>query len=154
MSFSPDGKLLASAGLDKKVKLWELPAGKPLEGHTGWVESVSVSPDERMLASASQDMTVRLWDIPSGNPINCLLDPAALGSDQKVDQYTATGAGGRSIAYTLPCGSPVPAGAICTCNCLSGTGPVVPRTPVAPPYPGGTTYCSCNKICTSCVPIQ
>jgi hypothetical protein len=24
---------------------------------------------------------------------------------------------------------------------------------LTPPYPGGTTYCSCNKICT-CVPIK
>jgi hypothetical protein len=47
--------------------------------------------------------------------------------------------------YTLPCGSPVPPGAICTCNCVPGT--VIHHT-----KPVVHTYCTCNKVCT-CVPV-
>lgn len=64
VSFSPDGKLLASAGNDQQVKLWKQD-GTPLDvmfqGHTDSVTRVSFSPDSRIIASASRDKTVKLW---------------------------------------------------------------------------------------------
>nr|WP_229424505.1 hypothetical protein [Moorena producens] len=47
VSFSPDGKLLASGSSDKTVKLWQVEDGKllqTLEGHRSLVRSVSFSP--------------------------------------------------------------------------------------------------------------
>ena len=79
VAFSPDSKLLATAGND--IRLWDVAnrrqLGEPLEGHEGDVNSVAFSPDGRILASAGSDKTVRLWDVGSRRPIGVLEGHAA-----------------------------------------------------------------------------
>ncbi|CAM0142958.1 ribosome assembly [Umbelopsis sp. WA50703] len=66
VSFSPDGRLIASASFDNSVKLWDGRTGKfisSLRGHVGPVYQVCWSSDSRMLISSSKDTTLKIWDL-------------------------------------------------------------------------------------------
>ncbi|GLI58954.1 hypothetical protein VaNZ11_000672 [Volvox africanus] len=65
------GRLLASCGDDKSVKLWDLAGPQPqirytMLGHTDIVSSVCWMPDGSLIASASTDLSIRLWDPTTG----------------------------------------------------------------------------------------
>ena len=65
VSFSPDGKTIATASWDNTARLWNLQGQliQEFNGHQGTVISVSFSPDGKTIATASWDRTARLWNL-------------------------------------------------------------------------------------------
>jgi len=75
--FSPNLQtpLIVSAGWDKLVKVWSLTTCKlkvNLNGHTGYVNTVTVSPDGSLCASGGKDGTAMLWDLNEGRHLSSL----------------------------------------------------------------------------------
>ncbi|ONM11785.1 leunig-related3 [Zea mays] len=63
--FSSDGKLLASAGHEKKVFLWNMDNFKmdtKIEDHTNFITDIRFRTNSTQLATSSSDGTVRLWN--------------------------------------------------------------------------------------------
>lgn len=75
ISFSPDGKYIASGGMDSTINLWEVNGRreiKTFKGHNGKVYSVSFSPSGKYIVSGGSDNEIKLWDIVNDKEIMTL----------------------------------------------------------------------------------
>lgn len=94
LAFSLDDALLASAGDDGIVRVWDLSRGtlrNSFPGHSERVNDVAFSPDGRAVVSAARDGTVRVWDLERGReriPLEVALPPAS---------HLAVSADGRTV---------------------------------------------------------
>lgn len=75
LAYSPNGNLLAFAGGDSLIHVWDFQASKELtalKGHTGFIRTVAFSPDGKLIASAGDDPNVFVWDVATGKELRRL----------------------------------------------------------------------------------
>ncbi|KAG1560470.1 hypothetical protein G6F49_002675 [Rhizopus delemar] len=83
VSFSPDGKYLATGAEDKQIRIWDIAKKRirgVLTGHEQDIYSLEFSRDGRILVSGSGDRTARIWDWQS---LRCLHELRINDADQQ-----------------------------------------------------------------------
>lgn len=158
LAFSPDSHLLASAGSDATVRVWDVVTRNQklsLKGHTDKVRAVTFSPDGSTLASGALHDIIRLWDITTGNQRGSLLVPEKGSATVSSLHFTPDGkklvAG---VGHAVMFGGVLPAEAVIW-NVATGQqlcaikgGPLSPEPSLALGPDGATLAMPTNKTIT------
>jgi RNA polymerase sigma factor (sigma-70 family) len=75
LSFSPDGRTLASTGPEPMIRLWDVADGRKVftqSGHRSRIRNLVVSPADSTIFTAGQDGTIRHWDTATGRELGVI----------------------------------------------------------------------------------
>lgn len=101
LSFTRDGRYIASGSADNSIRVWKvqtrLLAYGPFLGHTSRVNSVDFSPNGKHVVSGSWDKTIRIWNLESGE---APFSPICIEPDL-VDQVAFSPDGINIVAGTI-----------------------------------------------------
>ena len=78
LEFSPDGKLLASSGNDRRVKTWSWDDGAQqisIEGSLAFVETLCFSPDGKTLLTSGRLAPLTAWQVATGREYFPVAEP-------------------------------------------------------------------------------
>jgi len=171
--FSPDGKFLVLVGGGFPfVGVYSTSDGSLIRSFGGY-HIATISSNSKILALGKFNGEIDWFNLENKLPGQSLIDlkatrPTSSGATYEVEDLNPDSEG--SI-YTVPCGTPIPAEAICTCNCVPGTFISPPsrgkrQEYMDAPNPtdiiqgsgrceppgggggGGGTICTCNSVCT------
>ena len=145
---TPDGSIGILSGGSSKRHFWlvamsdgtllkELETGDLASGNS---TQIALSGDGTKFAAAV-GKSILFFSLPDLEIIGCPVDLTQMKDTSKgVEIKEVDSVTGKTITYTLPCGAPIPDGAVCVCNCVAGS--VCSCV--------GYTICTCDTVC-SCV---
>ena len=97
LAFSADGEMLASAGVDRVIRLWRTRDGELIGELVRYYEEasgVAFSPDGRLLASIGANQSVDLWHVPTRRQVLSINVPNA-------GLQVTFSPNGEDLAYTI-----------------------------------------------------
>ncbi len=146
VQISKDNQTIVSGSEDGTVKRWsvkDVTLIDTIAEQIGAITRILLSRDDLLLIVGTALGIAMVWDLVAHRVRTFLFDPSIAPSTVRGRTYSIYDNNlGRTMSYTLPCGSPVPSGATCICNCVPGLQPAEqPAKPV----------CTCEHVCR-CVP--
>ena len=78
VSWSPNGKQLATSSFDRSVKIIDVESMEVtavFKGHVDTIRSTAFSPDGKKVASSGDDESIMVWDLASGKRIKTFMHP-------------------------------------------------------------------------------
>ena len=158
-AMTPDGSIGVLLGGVSKRHLWQISmADGSLMNELDLGDFAMDNPGVIAMAengakiAAAVGQSILFISLPDLKVIGCPVDLSEMNNDLEgievsgVDPVT-----GKTVTYTLPCGSPIPAGAVCVCNCVSGsvcTCDKVCTCDTGCSCVGHQTVCTCDKVCS------
>ncbi len=146
MVFGADGKTLVAGSSDNSISVWSVGEGRLtviVNDKSSSTYSVAtplaISPDGTTLTTTvfaletgKRDAAIKLWSFPEIESLGCVFDEALTAKGTIIKKYRQMG----QQSFTQPCGTLIPTGAICTCNCVAGS----------LSFKGSETVCICDTI--------
>jgi WD40 repeat protein/tRNA A-37 threonylcarbamoyl transferase component Bud32 len=105
VAFSPDRRRLASASLDRTVKIWEVATGQELRtltGHAAGIVGVAFNPaNGQRLVSVGRDGTVKVWDTAAGRELFSLTGRSGIAGAHAftMDGNLLASAAGKTVTF-------------------------------------------------------